>query len=143
MHQEIKADPTRGPIWVLVVEDETLIRLLAADILRDAGFEVVAAAHGGEAVAILKTTDQIDFVFTDIMMPGILNGIGLGGWIRSHRPGLPVAYSSGVLHSRLVELGLKDEDVFFSKPVSFERLIPHINATVAESRGMQTAAACD
>jgi CheY-like chemotaxis protein len=143
MHQEIKADPTRGPIWVLVVEDETLIRLLAADILRDAGFEVVAAAHGGEAVAILKTTDQIDFVFTDIMMPGILNGFGLGAWIRSHRPGLPVAYCSGVLQSRLVELGLKDEDVYFPKPVPFDRLIPHINATVAEARRMPAVVASD
>jgi len=141
-HHETEPQPTRRPIWVLLVEDETLIRLFASDLLRDAGFEVVAAAHAGEAVTILKSTDQIDFVLTDIMMPGVMNGIALGNWIRSNRPGTPVAFTSGVLRSKLAELGLREEDAYFAKPVAFDRLIEHINTVVASNRETLQAAAC-
>jgi DNA-binding NtrC family response regulator len=143
LHREAKPQPPRRPVWVLIVEDETLIRLLVADILRDAGFEVVTAAHAGEAVTILKSTDQIDYVFTDIMMPGVMNGIALAKWIKGHRPGLPVAFTSGVLRSKLAELGLMEEDAFFAKPVAFDRLVQHIGAAVSEIREMPGAAAGD
>jgi len=141
LHRETKPHSPRKQVWVLVVEDETLIRLLAADILRDAGFEVVAASHAGEALTILKSTDQIDFVLTDIMMPGSMNGIALGDWIRIHRPGLPVAFCSGVLRSKLAQLGLKEEETFFPKPVAFDRLVQHIRAVVSEDRDTLQAAA--
>lgn len=125
------------PISVLVVEDETLIRLLAIDSLNDAGFDAVGAVHAAEALSILESDRHIDFVFTDIMMPGSVNGIGLGAWIRENRPELSIAFTSGVARSSMLTLGLRESDAFFPKPVPFERLERHIRAIVVP----QTAAA--
>jgi len=123
-------------ISVLVVEDETLIRLLAIDSLEDAGFEAIGAVHTAEAISILESDRPVDFVFTDIMMPGSTNGIGLGAWIREHRPELPIAFTSGVARSSLLTLGLRENDAFFGKPVPFERLERHIRVTVAATRAV-------
>lgn len=125
------APAAAGQITVLVVEDETLIRLLVGDSLRDEGFDVVAAPAAADAIALLESGQRIDFVFTDVMMPGGMNGIGLADWIRRHHPRLPVAFASGANRSRLVELGLRDEEACFVKPVDFARLIAHIRSAVA------------
>lgn len=130
---DIRQDNSAHAISVLVVEDEALIRLLVSDSLRDAGFDVTAAAHAMEAVGILESDTRIDFVFTDIMMPGPMTGIGLGAWIRINRPGLPIAYASGISRSSMLGLGLGEGDAFFAKPVAFERLIRHIRAAVIPS----------
>ncbi len=119
-----------GPATVLVVEDETLIRLLASDSLRDEGFDVVTAASAAEAIAVLESGGRVDFVFTDVTMPGTMNGVGLVNWIRVLRPGLPFAVSSGVPRLRLFELGLRDEDTYFAKPVDFAVLVRHIRSVV-------------
>jgi CheY-like chemotaxis protein len=108
---DIRQDNSAHAISVLVVEDETLIRLLASDSLRDAGFDVTAAAHAAEAIEILEGDTRIDFVFTDIMMPGSMNGIGLGAWIRINRPGLPIAYASGVSRASMLGLGLVEGEI--------------------------------
>lgn len=113
-------------ISVLVVEDETLIRMLAVDSLMDAGFEVTGAVNAAEAIETLKSDTHVDFVFTDIMMPGSMNGIGLGAWIRENRPELSIAFTSGVARSSMLTLGLRENDAFFPKPVPFERLERHI-----------------
>lgn len=120
-----------GPATVLVVEDETLIRLLASDSLRDEGFDVVTAASAAEAIAVLESGGRVDFVFTDVTMPGAMNGVGLANWIRVHRPGLPVVVTSGATRHRLSELGLGDEDTYFAKPVDFAILARHIRSVVA------------
>lgn len=125
------APAAAGPITVLVVEDETLIRLLAGDSLRDDGFDVVAVSTAADAIALLESGRRIDFVFTDVMMPGAMNGIGLASWIRLHRPGLPVAVTSGVSRLRLSELGLRDDEAYFAKPVDFAVLVRHIRSVVA------------
>lgn len=95
---------------VLVVEDEVLIRMDVADYLRDNGFQVVEAANAAEAVAVLSSTTTVDLVFTDVQMPGAMDGLGLARWIRQHRPGLPIVVTSGRLRSdeltdELAELG--------------------------------------
>jgi len=123
--------PSSRRIAVLVVEDETLIRMLAMDSLQDAGFEVIAAVNAAEAIAILESNARIDFVFTDIMMPGSMNGIELGAWIRARRPDLPIAFTSGVARASMLTLGLRDGEAFFAKPVPFDGLIRHIRATLA------------
>ena len=133
MSVEIQAATTAitGPVTVLVVEDETLIRLLASDSLRDEGFDVVTAASAADAIAVLESGDRVDFVFTDVTMPGAMNGVGLANWIRIHRPGLPVAITSGITRLRLSELGLGDDDTYFAKPVDFAVLVRHIRSVVA------------
>ena len=90
---------TRQPA-VLVVEDEILIRSAAAEFLRGAGYRVVEAADAAEAVAIFASRTQIDLVFSDINMPGSMDGVGLVRWIADHHPGIHVILTSAVSHAR-------------------------------------------
>jgi DNA-binding NtrC family response regulator len=80
---------------VLVVDDEDDVRDLAVNVLRDEGFSVMQAASGGIALAILNQDLPIELLFTDIVMPGRPDGIELGGWAKSHRPGIKILYTTG------------------------------------------------
>lgn len=80
---------------VLVVEDEALLRLIIVDELQEAGFDVVEASDGSEALDALNSCDGIDLLFTDIRMPGPLNGWDVAEQARNMRPGIPVIYATG------------------------------------------------
>lgn len=99
---------------VLVVEDEFLIRMLVADHLRDAGFTVVEAFNGDEAISILTAGAPIDLVFTDVRMPGSTDGMDLLTFIKRTRPELPVLMTSGHLEPELAYAGGAER--FLSKP---------------------------
>jgi CheY-like chemotaxis protein len=82
---------------VLVVEDEVLLRLVVAEYLRDCGFKVIEAAHADEALMVLKQPDlRIDVLFSDIEMPGSMDGFALAQWTRANRPGLEVILTGSV-----------------------------------------------
>jgi CheY-like chemotaxis protein len=82
---------------VLVVEDDVLIRMPIAQYLRDCGYKVIEAANGDEAMAVLSHKETVvDVVFTDIEMPGALDGFGLAKWTR-HRTALVSAPPHKVL----------------------------------------------
>jgi CheY-like chemotaxis protein len=82
---------------VLVVEDEVLIRMTIAQYLRDCGYKVIEAASADEAMAVLQHAEtRMDVVFSDIEMPGSVDGFGLSKWIRVHRPGLDVILAGTV-----------------------------------------------
>ncbi|MGA9322702.1 MAG: response regulator [Xanthobacteraceae bacterium] len=82
---------------VLVVEDEVLLRLVVAEYLRDCGFKVIEAAHADEAVMVLKQPDlRIDVLFSDVEMPGSMDGFALAQWTRANRPGLEVILTGSV-----------------------------------------------
>lgn len=68
---------------VLVVEDETLLRMEAADVIRELGFEVVEAANADQAISLLENVSAISLVFTDIQMPGSMDGLRLLEVIRN------------------------------------------------------------
>jgi CheY-like chemotaxis protein len=80
---------------VLIVEDEALLRMDAVDFIEDAGFEVVEAMHADDAIAILKARRDIAAVFTDIEMPGSMNGIKLAQAVRSGWPPVTIVVASG------------------------------------------------
>jgi len=82
---------------VLVVEDEFLIRMIVTDHLRETGYTVVEACNGEEALALLMAGAQIDLVFTDVRMPGPIDGIELLAYIKRSNPDLPVLVTSGHL----------------------------------------------
>lgn len=90
-----------GEPRILVVEDEFLIRILVADHLRDAGFVVVEALCGDEAIAILQSGAEIDLVFTDVQMPGSTDGMDLLAFVKRTRPDLPVLMTSGHLEPHI------------------------------------------
>jgi CheY-like chemotaxis protein len=72
---------------ILVVEDEILVRLVIADYLRGCGYRVYEAASADEALVLLQRSDiAVDIVFSDVEMPGRMDGFGLARWLRQHRP---------------------------------------------------------
>jgi DNA-binding NtrC family response regulator len=85
---------------VLVVEDEILIRSAVAEFLRGAGYRVIEAANAAEAVAVFASRTQIDLVFSDINMPGPMDGVDLGRWVADHHPGIHVILTSAIGHAR-------------------------------------------
>jgi CheY-like chemotaxis protein len=98
---------------VLVVEDELLVRIIIAEELQEAGFEVLEAGDGHSAIDMLKRYRDIDLLFTDIRMPGELSGWDVAEQARKERPDLPVIYATGFSEDplRVVE-GAR----FFKKP---------------------------
>jgi CheY-like chemotaxis protein len=104
---------------ILVVEDEVLIRLHLAEELRDAGYTVVEAASGDEAITVLSSVDDIGLVLTDIRMPGDVDGLALANWTRSKFSSIKIVLVSTEVHG-----GTHQEfDAGFTKPVRFDDLL--------------------
>ena len=80
---------------VLVVEDEPLILMLAIEMIRDAGFEPLWASNADEAIRILESRGDIRIVFTDINMPGSMDGIKLAQAVRGRWPPIKIIVTSG------------------------------------------------
>jgi CheY-like chemotaxis protein len=86
----------RPPV-ILVVEDETLLRMLAGDILtEDAGCRVIEAVNADEALILLESRHDVRLVFTDVNMPGSLNGFALARLVDMRFPGIKVIVTSGL-----------------------------------------------
>jgi CheY-like chemotaxis protein len=99
---------------VLVVEDEPLLRLDISESLMDAGFLVFEAGNAAEAISILAEHHEIRLVFTDVDMPGGMDGIVLAAYIRDRWPPLKIIVTSGF---RCVsDTDIPAESRFFSKP---------------------------
>ena len=82
---------------ILIVEDDVLVRMPIAQYLRDCGYKVIEAANADEAMTVLMYKETVvDIVFSDIEMPGAVDGFGLAKWIREHRPGLDVLLAGTV-----------------------------------------------
>src|SRR3981081_30492 len=90
---------TRRPV-VLIVEDEFLLRMDAVDMIVGAGFEVVEAGDAGEAIEILESRRDITVVFTDIQMPGTMDGLKLARAVRGRWPPIKIVATSGHLDVR-------------------------------------------
>jgi CheY-like chemotaxis protein len=99
---------------VLVVEDETLIRLDIVDQIESAGFEVLQASNADEAIAILEGNLNIHIVFTDVDMPGSMDGIKLARFVRGRWPPIKIVVTSG--HFKVRDEDMPDGGLFFDKP---------------------------
>lgn len=106
---------SKGPV-VLIVEDEFLLRMDAVDMIASAGFEVVEAANADQAIEILESRRDITVVFTDIQMPGSMDGLKLARAIRGRWPPIKIVATSG--RSNLGETDLPEGGRFLSKPYS-------------------------
>ncbi len=107
------------PISVLLVEDEVLISALVSDWLTESGFEVHEAATADEALAYLDAGNPVDVLFTDINLPGSMNGAELAARVREQRPDLPIVYASGRFRSG--DIGpLVPRSLFVPKPYNAE-----------------------
>ena len=87
---------TRRTLSILVVDDEPLVRINTAEYLAKLGFRVVEASDGAQAIEALTADDTISGVFSDIQMPGDVDGFSLRRWIQQNRPHVAVLLTSGV-----------------------------------------------
>tara|TARA_R110002020_G_scaffold127531_3_gene286107 strand:+ start:9166 stop:9534 length:369 start_codon:yes stop_codon:yes gene_type:complete len=101
-------------IAVLVVEDEVLIRMAMVEELEDAGFEVFEASNADQAIDTLVANSRIDVMFTDIDMPGGVNGLRLAASVRDRWPPIKIIVTSG--HHRIKVEALPVEARFVGKP---------------------------
>jgi CheY-like chemotaxis protein len=101
---------------VLIVEDEFLLRMHAVDMVAAAGFEVIEAANADEAIEILETRRDITVVFTDVQMPGSMDGLKLARAVRGRWPPIKIVATSGHLNVR--ETDLPEGGRFLAKPYS-------------------------
>ncbi|MGO9135693.1 MAG: response regulator [Methylovirgula sp.] len=112
-----QARPQPGDLRVLVIEDEVLIRLAIAEELRFAGLTVVETVSADEAWAYLEAGGHADLVFSDICMPGSMNGLDFARRLKTTYPEMIIILTSGNCQSREGEwLGL-----FLPKPYDFEQ----------------------
>ena len=101
---------------VLIVEDEFLLRMDAADIIAAAGFEVVEAENADRAIEILESRRDITVVFTDIQMPGSMDGLKLAQAVRGRWPPIKIVATSGRVDVRQADL--PEGGRFIPKPYS-------------------------
>ena|SRR5215475_8919193 len=125
-----KAAPA-GPPSVLVVEDEVLVRTSVAEYLRACGYRVLEAKDADEATLILRNDDDIDIVFTDVQMPGSLDGFGLAQWVRRERPRTRVIITSGVVRASEAARDLCAEGPLLAKPYDHRDLERRIRRLLA------------
>jgi CheY-like chemotaxis protein len=120
---------------ILLVEDDVLVRFMTADILREAGFDVLEAVDSSEALALLSTGHPLDLVITDIRMPGHMDGVELASVIKHTRPNLPIALLSSHL-----EHPEHEADMFLPKPYDPAALVEVVQRLIgAEWRNKLTS----
>jgi CheY-like chemotaxis protein len=113
---------------VLVVEDDVLVRMHGVDILEDAGFTVLEAETADEAITLLQGQEDVHLLFSDIDMPGSMNGLELAQLVRDRWPKVRLLLTSG--HHHIAGDALPEHGRFVRKPWTRERLIATIQATL-------------
>jgi two-component system, response regulator PdtaR len=113
---------------VLVVEDEPLVRMYAVFLLEEAGFETLEAGSADEAIALLETRNDIRIVFTDINLPGSMDGLRLAHAIRHRWPPIELLLTSG--HTRVGDEDMPDRGLFLGKPYDGGELVRTLRSFV-------------
>jgi len=115
--------PARGIAKILVVDDNQGVLGIATDQLTSLGYSVIAATNGADALELLRQDDEIELLFTDVVMPGDLAGRELAAKAMAIRPGLKVLFASGYFEDALVGKGQLAPDVqFLPKPYRKQEL---------------------
>jgi CheY-like chemotaxis protein len=109
---------------ILLVEDEELVRILGVDYLQDAGFAVIEAADVAHAIVVIDEAARIDLVFTDVHMPGAMDGHALAAWLEQHWPAIPVLLTSGIDRPIIGSTG--NHRRFIQKPYALKDVERHI-----------------
>ena len=113
----------------LVVEDEEMVREVAVDILRNQGFEVVEAGNGDEAIEHLMGDRRFDLLFTDVVLPGGMNGVALARQANRLQPDIRVLFATGDAENAVVHNGKPDPGVaLVNKPYRRWELIEKVRA---------------
>ena len=115
-----EASPETRLETILIVEDEILVRMVIADYLRECGYRVIEAGNAAEAIKVLRSPERIDIVFSDVQMPGTMDGLRLVSLIRDRWPPIRLILTSG----KALPAGetLPKDCTFIPKPYSLENL---------------------
>jgi len=116
---EVCKQEKNNPV-VLVVEDEYLVVLVAIELVSELGFKTISAKNADEAIAVLEQRDDIRVVFTDVNMPGSMDGLKLAHVVRGRLPPIDIIVTSAV------DLGgaqrLPERGIFLCKPYTFDQV---------------------
>ena len=130
MGQDARGEP---PV-VLLVEDELLVRMTAADELEEAGFHVLEAANADVALAVLEArSDEVQVLFTDVHMPGSMDGMKLAEQVHARWPHVRLLISSG--YARPQQNEIPDAGHFVPKPYRAETIVCQIHELVRMPEG--------
>ncbi|SEM23741.1 response regulator [Bradyrhizobium sp. OK095] len=116
------------PYAVLVVEDDAILRLHAIDIVEEAGFTAIEAKDADEAIAVLESRTDITLLFTDIHMPGSMDGVKLAHAVRNRWPPVKIVVVSG--HKQVDQDELPQGSRFFSKPFQSDKMIAELRKLI-------------
>ena len=119
------------PPVVLVVEDEMLLRMRTVDMVEDAGFTSVEAVDADEAVAILESRSDIALLFTDIQMPGRMDGLKLAHAVHERWPPIKIIVVSGQL--KLASIDIPADSRFFGKPLEAREMIVEMQSMIGHA----------
>ena len=121
--------PGKSTTVVLIVEDDALLRMLAVEIVEEAGFMAIEAADADEAITLLECRPDIALLLTDIDMPGSMNGLKLAHAVRNRWPPIKILVVSGQVRPRPSELPLDSR--FLAKPYETAALVEGLRALAA------------
>jgi two-component system, response regulator PdtaR len=125
-----------GPV-ILIVEDDPLLRMLVVEFVKDAGFEALEAADADQAIPILESHSEIAVLFTDIDMPGSMDGLELAFAASKRWPAIEILIASG--HVRLPPAALPPNGRFLGKPYRAEAMIAELHALVDHAAPLMRA----
>lgn len=125
-------DLTGAPHVVLVVDDEALLRMHAADLLEGAGYRVIEAADAASALQILEARPEIRVLFTDVQMPGEDDGLALAQKVYERWPHVLLLVTSGGIE--LTHEDIPDDGRFVAKPYDAE-VVDHVAGLIAKIPG--------
>jgi two-component sensor histidine kinase/CheY-like chemotaxis protein len=117
-----------SPSIVLVVEDELMLRMRAVDIVEDAGFAPIEAINADEAIRILEARDDVSVLFTDIQMPGSMDGLKLAHVAHTRWPHIKIILVSGQI--AVTEADKPEDSKFFPKPLEIQQMILELQQMV-------------
>jgi signal transduction histidine kinase/CheY-like chemotaxis protein len=136
--QSKRAHPAGGRERVLMVEDAAIVRGAVKRMLVSLGYDVIDVATGREAIEILEGDAPIDVLFTDMVLPGGIDGGQVAEAARRVRPLIPIVFTSGYTQVRIAELGIGEADtIFLSKPYTKAELAARLRQALGDGRGAE------
>lgn len=127
--------PQAGPPVILLVDDEPVLRMFLSDHLQDCGYHVFGASSAAEAIEMIEHGSvKIDFIFSDVRMPGEMDGFGLSRWIKANRPELPIVLTSAETSKANLADELCAHERFFTKPYDPELVEADIREVLQKRR---------
>jgi two-component sensor histidine kinase/ActR/RegA family two-component response regulator len=119
-----------GKTNVLVVEDEMVLRMRAVDIVEDAGFTAVEATNADQAISVLEARSDISLLFSDIQMPGSIDGLKLAHAVHERWPDIKIILVSGQINPTNDEKPLNSR--FFGKPIDSKKMIAELQDMIGK-----------